>query len=72
MKLQKVKSYLCRNRNNADGYVKLPHVSGLVIKIISIPKKQLEKIKFKLTQPAVTCSKLTIETVEQGVKCVQS
>ena len=25
-----------------------------------------------LTQPAMTCSKLTIETVEQGVKDVQS
>ena len=24
------------------------------------------------TQPAITCSKLTIETVEQGVKYVQS
>ena len=26
----------------------------------------------KTTQPAVTCSKLTIETLEQGVKYVQS
>ena len=25
-----------------------------------------------LTQPAITCSKLTIETLEQGVKYVQS
>ena len=25
-----------------------------------------------ISQPAVTCSKLTIETLEQGVKCVQS
>ena len=25
-----------------------------------------------LTQPAITCSKLTIETLEQGVKNVQS
>ena len=25
-----------------------------------------------MTQPAITCSKLTIETVEQGVKYVQS
>ena len=24
------------------------------------------------TQPAITCSKLTIETIEQGVKYVQS
>ena len=25
-----------------------------------------------VTQPAITCSKLTIETLEQGVKYVQS
>ena len=25
-----------------------------------------------LTKPVITCSKLTIETLEQGVKCVQS
>ena len=25
-----------------------------------------------LTQPAITCSKLTIETLEQGVKYVQN
>ena len=25
-----------------------------------------------LTQPAITCSKLTVETLEQGVKYVQS
>ena len=25
-----------------------------------------------LTQPAITCSKITIETLEQGVKYVQS
>ena len=24
------------------------------------------------SQPAITCSKLTVETGEQGVKCVQS
>ena len=27
---------------------------------------------YLLTQPAFTCSKLTIETLEQGVKYVQS
>ena len=27
---------------------------------------------FLTTQPAITCSKLTIETLEQGVKYVQS
>ena len=29
-------------------------------------------ITLKVTQPAITCSKLTIETLEQGVKYVQS
>ena len=39
----------------------------------------VEKVKVKLvtkikkpSQPAITCSKLTIETLEQGVKYVQS
>ena len=26
----------------------------------------------KVTQPAFTCSKLTVDILEQGVKCVQS
>ena len=30
------------------------------------------KNKTNITQPAITCSKLTIETLEQGVKYVQS
>ena len=29
------------------------------------------KVKY-ITQPAIACSKLTIETLEQGVKYVQS
>ena len=29
-------------------------------------------LKLKYTQPAITCSKLTIEILEQGVKYVQS
>ena len=29
-------------------------------------------ISKEITQPAVTCSKLTIETLEQGVRYVQS
>ena len=28
-------------------------------------------LKVNLSQPAITCSKLTIETLEQGVKYVQ-
>ena len=32
----------------------------------------LYKSKTRFSQPAITCSKFTIETVEQGVKYVQS
>ena len=35
--------------------------------LLSIKDKKLD-----YTQPAITCSKLTIETLEQGVKYVQS
>ena len=35
------------------------------------PCRSVISIKFP-TQPAITCSKLIIETVEQGVKYVQS
>ena len=31
-----------------------------------------ENHKWMITQPAITCSKLTIETLEQSVKYVQS
>ena len=34
--------------------------------------KCLILMRIFFTQPAITCSKLTIETVEQGVKYVQS
>ena len=40
---------------------------GKVFKNLNIQLEQKD-----LTQPAITCSKLTIETVEQGVKYVQS
>ena len=33
---------------------------------------QLRYIFFPLTQPAITCSKLEIETLEQGMKYLQS
>ena len=34
--------------------------------------KKPERNEMKTTLPAITCSKLTIETVEQDVKYVQS
>ena len=36
------------------------------------PKMYTKANKYKHTQPAIACSKLTIETLEQGVKYVQS
>ena len=36
------------------------------------PKTFPVQIALSLTQPAITCPKLTIETLEQGVKYVQS
>ena len=43
----------------------LPNVNS-----ISIVRKKQDNKRF--SQPAFTCSKLTIETLEQGVKDVQS
>ena len=44
--------------------------------MILAERKQQDKTvsqKYQVsTQPAITCSKLTIETLEQGVKYVQS
>ena len=37
-----------------------------------IKRKRDENISYNLTQPAFTCSKLTIETLEQGVGYAQS
>ena len=37
-----------------------------------LPQCHLDSYGFTASQPAFTCSKLTIETVEQGVKYVQS
>ena len=31
-----------------------------------------KQVNYDITQPAITCSKLTIETLDQGVKYVQS
>ena len=39
---------------------------------ISLKKLCLQEMFTLLTQPAFTCSKLTMETLEQGVKYIQS
>ena len=36
------------------------------------PSENRERKRRSLSQPAITCSKLTIETLEQGVEYVQS
>ena len=36
------------------------------IKLSTLPSRKV--LKVSITQPAITCSKLTIETLEQGVK----
>ena len=37
-----------------------------------IPRNMYNRRIITLSQPAITCSKLTIETLEQGVKYVQN
>ena len=48
----------------------LPFLSpiGRFFVFILVPQEQ----NLELIQPSITCSKLTIETLEQGVKYVQS
>ena len=40
--------------------------------LINTLKKRKQICAQLITQPAITCSKLAIETLEQGVKYVQS
>ena len=46
------------------------HWPGILV--LANRSEKLRKFKCCLTQRAFTCSKSTIETLEQGVKCVQS
>ena len=41
-------------------------------KLVVVTSKKSLVITNETTQPAIACSKLTIETLEQGVKYVQS
>ena len=55
-------------------YIKISRVREM-LRIFSkntISNMHCQYIMGELTQPAITCSKLTIETLEQGVKYVQS
>ena len=52
-------------------YFQKKNKSGAKAKVV-ITEEKPAIMSYKLTQPAITCSKLTIETLEQGVKYVQS
>ena len=48
----------------------MPRKHFIIVKFL--PWFLIGDIVKSTTQPAITCSKLTIETLEQGVKYVQS
>ena len=51
----------------------MANVIALSIFYVKHPNKHNnQQFNVKAAQPAITCSKLTIETLEQGVKYVQS
>ena len=52
-------------------YIELLSRSNIV-SIFSAKKILYLRVNLRLTQPAFTCSKLTVETLKQGVKYVQS
>ena len=56
-------------RNWLLGFYKPPIQSDLGF---LVPITKVLDFYLFITQPAITCSKLTIETLEQGVKYVQS
>ena len=58
----------CFTRSNF-GFIGLYVINFLRKTTISLNDCNSTKVH---TQPAITCSKLTIETLEQGVKYVQS
>ena len=52
--------------------VEVRHLKKYLRFILKIPNCGAFTVLLIQTQPAITCSKLTIETLEQGVKYVQS
>ena len=48
-----------------------PHLFFTVLMLLKVFAQKTVEYQ-KLTQPAFTCSNLSIETIEQGVKYVQS
>ena len=62
-----------QQKNNHSKFVNfIQHLDQFLNKVILGWVYELNSNREKCTQPAITCSKLTIETVEQGVKYVQS
>ena len=65
---------LCDEKNYCFTRSNFGFIGGYVINFLSkttISLNDCNSTKVH-TQPAITCSKLTIETLEQGVKYVQS
>ena len=55
-----------------SNYLELPGVSRYLFSQEAI-SEIFDRVLINLhTQPAITCSKLTIETLELSVKCIQS
>ena len=49
-----------------------PKVLSTAYVILFLVKSVVDGLSLTYSQPAITCPKLTIETLEQGVKFVQS
>ena len=62
------------HQNNSVFIVNFKHTSDLFLNVSIAECKQVNVywIASNTCQPAFTCSKLTIETLKQGVKYVQS
>ena len=54
-----------------ERFERVTRIPGIYMNILLRWKEQV-RIKNQPTEPAITCSKLTIETLEQGVRYVQS
>ena len=53
----------------AESILSSKNLSVLVLVARSGSSEVIERLKKDIAQPAFTCTKLTIETLEEGVKC---
>ena len=75
-------SVFLKGKNSVTGLMTDIAVFDSILILVAREKSDRKKVKagktsareklFIITQPAIACSKLTIETLEQGVKYVQS